>query len=397
MRAFLFFLLLIFSILLLSAEKENGNKTLNLTENKKVKDDKGKKENELSNSTINKTANKNSFKTRKEESNKTGNNTSFKPLNKTSNKTHKENPKKKKPKRKPVVSPLESSPSFGNSDPNEITNKDVYSLNDLNFDIILQQGNNYKWLVILYSQTCGHCLEARRAIRKILSHYRNSTKVRFGEIEITRNLMTYMRFEVDMVPYIFLLQNNSIYELDLYPNEKNLKEFIETDFKSVTEDLKPLPPMVPFHKVGWEVGKNVVRVITNGINEMLYDAGYEIEFTPLTLFLSIISFFGSICFLQYFCCLKFCPDNDENKEKEKEGDKEEKKENEEDDKEKEENVNKIEGEDNNGNKEITEKEKIKREKEKEKENKKIKKEAENKNINKDEKTKIKKAKKKKKE
>ena len=76
--------------------------------------------------------------------------------------------KKKKPiKRKPVLSPLESSPSFEKNNSEEITNKDVYSLNDLTFDMILQKGNNYKWLVILYSQTCGHCQDARRAIRKV--------------------------------------------------------------------------------------------------------------------------------------------------------------------------------------------------------------------------------------
>ena len=121
-------------------------------------------------------------------------------------------------------------------------------------------------------------------------NYRNSTTIRFAEIEITRNPMTNMRFEIEGVPYIFLLQNNSIYEMDLYANERNLKKFIETDFNNVTEELKPLPPMVAVHKVGWEIAKNVVRVITNGINEMLYDSGYEIEFTPLTLFLSLSLF-----------------------------------------------------------------------------------------------------------
>ena len=43
--------------------------------------------------------------------------------------------------------------------------------------------------------------------------------------------------------------------MDLYANERNLKKFIETDFNNVTEDLKPLPPMVPLQKVGWEIQK----------------------------------------------------------------------------------------------------------------------------------------------
>ena len=408
MRPFLFFLFLNFSILLLSTEKENGNKTLNLTENQI--------QNKSSNNSTNKAENNTSLKTENKITNKTGNNTSFKPKNKlfrktknntyfkfpnkASNKTNKKNPKKKKPmKKKPILSPLESSPSFENDESDEITNKDVYSLNDLTFDMILQKGNNFKWLVILYSQTCGHCQDARRAIRKVFPNYRNSTTIRFAEIEITRNPMTNMRFEIEGVPYIFLLQNNSIYEMDLYANERNLIKFIETDFNNVTEDLKPLPPIVAPYKVGWEIAKNVVRVITNGINEMLYDSGYDIEFTPLTLFLSIISFFASICLIEYFCCLRFCPDNDEKKEEEKEGKNIEKKENEEEEKEKEENEeneNKIEEEKDKENEEATEEEKRKREKEKEKEKEKSKKEEGNeKNINKE--TKVKKQKKKKKE
>jgi len=123
-----------------------------------------------------------------------------------------------------------------------LLNNQIYSLNDMTFDAILQKGNNYKWLVILYSQTCGHCQDARRAIRKVFPNYRNSTTIRFAEIEITRNPMTNMRFEIEGVPYIFLLQNNSIYEMDLYANERNLKKFIETDFNNVTEELKPFPP-----------------------------------------------------------------------------------------------------------------------------------------------------------
>jgi hypothetical protein len=208
---------------------------------------------------------------------------------------------------------------IGHSPINEngrIINSEVYSLNDLTFDMLLQNGNNFKWLIVLYSETCSHCQYARREIRKIFPHYRNSTKIRFGEIEINRNQMTNMRFQIEGVPYIFLLQNNSIYEMDLYPNPSNLKKFIETDFKDVVDDLKPFPPMVSPFKFGWEIIKNIFRAITNGVNEILYDKGYEFTFTPLSLIISIITFFSSICFLEYFCCMKFCPDKEEKKGKE---------------------------------------------------------------------------------
>ena len=230
-----------------------------------------------------------------------------KALNHSLNKIESKQSKNKKNKK------IGNSPTNGNG---RIINSEIYSLNDLTFDMLLQNGNNFKWLIVLYSETCGHCQYARREIRKIFPHYRNSTKIRFGEIEINRNQMTNMRFQIEGVPYIFLLQNNFIYEMDLYPNQSNLKKFIEIDFKDVVDDLKPFPPMVSPFKFGWEIIKNIFRVITNGVNEILYDKGYEFTFTPLSFIISIITFFSSICFLEYFCCMKFCPDKDEKKEKE---------------------------------------------------------------------------------
>ena len=229
-------------------------------------------------------------------------------LNKIENSTSESKQSKNKKNKKIGLSPIN-----GNG---RIINSEVYSLNDLTFDMVLQNGNNFRWLIVLYSETCGHCQYARREIRKIFPHYRNSTKIRFGEIEINRNQMTNMRFQIEGVPYIFLLQNNSIYEMDLYPNQSNLKKFIEIDFKEVVDDLKPFPPMISPLKFGWEIIKNIFRVITNGVNEILYDKGYEFTFTPLSLIISITTLLSSICFLEYFCCMKFCPDKDEKKEKE---------------------------------------------------------------------------------
>ena len=288
MQYFLFFLIIISSIIIGITEKENEN-------------DKNQTKNEILNQTdiIKK--------------NKTLNQT----LNKTENITLNE---KKSKNRKIGLSPnFEDNLSYDNG---SITNREVYNLNDFTFDMLVQNGNNFKWLIILYSEDCGHCQYARREIRKIFSSYRNNTKIRFAEIEINRNIMTNMRFNIEGVPYIFLLQNNSIYEMDLYPNEKNLKKFIETDFKDVADELKPFPPMVSPFKVGWEFIKNIFRGITNIINEILYDKGYDFEFTPFLLIISVISFFCSICLLEYFCFSRFCPDKDEKKKTKEEVEKE---------------------------------------------------------------------------
>ena len=111
-------------------------------------------------------------------------------INNTNNKT--QTKKNQRKYRRPP--PIRSTSKIPN-DTSHLNNNDVYSLNDLTFDMVLKGGNNYKWLVILYSETCGHCEHARREIRKVFPSYKNSTSIRFAEIEINKNYLTNMRFD----------------------------------------------------------------------------------------------------------------------------------------------------------------------------------------------------------
>ena len=288
MKSLFLFLLIFLSSLIITQEKENETITSTITKNQtEIKD-----------------TNKTTISTSQQKEN-------------NENQTLNQNTTSKKPKpkknkhNKPQT--LESSSNIPN-DTTHIQNE-IFSLNDLTFDMVLRGGNYYKWLVILYSETCGHCEHARREIRKIFPEYKNSTSIRFAEIEINKNHLTNMRFDIEGVPYIFMLQNESMYELDLFPNQKNLKKFIETDFNDVEDELRPFPKMVPFYQVGFVVLSNILRGITNMINDLLFDFGYEYEFTPMILVISFIGFISFICILEFYCCAKYCPDEDKPKKK----------------------------------------------------------------------------------
>ena len=288
MKKFFLFLLIFSTSFLLTLEKDNETLTSTITKNQtEIKDP-------------NKTT-KNSSQQEENSENHTLN------KNTTSNK-----PKSKKNKHNNPP-PIKSSSNIPN-DTTHIQNE-IFSLNDLTFDMVLRGGNYYKWLVILYSETCGHCEHARREIRKIFPEYKNSTLIRFAEIEINKNHLTNMRFDIEGVPYIFMLQNESMYELDLFPNQKNLKKFIETDFNDVEDELRPFPKMVPFYHVGYVILSNILRGITNMVNDLLFDFGYEYEFTPMILVISFIGFISFICILEFYCCAKYCPDEDKPKKK----------------------------------------------------------------------------------
>ena len=362
MRPFLFFLLITISLfpLNLSQDTKKENKTEKKKNNKSVKKEK------------NETNSKN-----------------IKPENKTKSKKVKKDKKNKKSKKteeeKLVPPPFLSSISDIPDDTYNLPNDDVYLLNDKNIDKVLQNGNNYRWLVILFSETCGHCYFARTEIRKVLPDYKYSSYLRFAEIEINFNPMTNMRFNIDGVPYIFILQNNTMYIMDLYPSQKNIIKFLETDLSDfLPEEKKPFPPpMVDTNKFGWDKIKNILQDITDNINEFLNNYGIKIQFTPLLLFIIITMIFTIICILEYFCCLKFCPDEvniGEEKNKKNEDENVEKKE-----KENDKNLEE--------DKKISEEKKIEREKEKEM----LKKEKEDKNKTEKERNKEIKNKKKKKE
>ena len=262
-------------------------------------------------------------------------------------------------------------------------NEKIFKLNDLTFDIVINSGKDHKWFLILYSETCGHCRMARENINLILNEIQsNKTNIStiytknlyFAEIEVNNSPYTSARFNLTGVPYIILIQNNSIYELNLYPNEKNLRDFIQTDFSKVKDDLFPFPPRMSLLKFAWQFIEQAFMGITMQINEIFYLNDLAFVFTPITLLLTIIMIMVIIGILEYYCCVKCCVEKtkkDESKEKNKEINKEKNKEENKDKNNENKGNDNINNDniDNENNKDLNEDEKIRRENEKEKEEK----------------------------
>ena len=354
MRNLLFFILIIFSIFLLSKEKENEKKVENKNTTKK------KEENKTSD---------------KKEENKISDKKEKKKKNKKSKKKE-----QKKEEKKLIPPPPLSFISDIPKDTYNLLNDNVYNLNDDTIDRTLRNGNNYRWFVILYSETCGHCYFARTEIRKILPEYKYSSYLRFAEIEVNINPNINMRFNIGGVPYIFILQNNTMYIMDLYPSQKNLIKFIETPLTDfLPEEKKPFPPKAKINNFSWDNILSVFQDATNTINDLLKDYGFKIQLTPTILIFTIVMIFGFSCILEYFCCLKYCPDEEEIKPEKIKDKKEEnnKDENEIEEKKEDEKIEEI-----NKDKDLSEEEKIKREKEKEEKEKKNEEKKEDKNKNK---------------
>ena len=98
----------------------------------------------------------------------------------------------------------------------------IYELNDISFDYIIRDGTIYRWFIIFYSRSCGHCRRAKKEIAKIFNDYKNISNLRFAQIEAYQNIMTNVRFNISGVPYMILVENDSIYEMELFPNYEKI-------------------------------------------------------------------------------------------------------------------------------------------------------------------------------
>ena len=95
------------------------------------------------------------------------------------------------------------------------------------FDFYVNNGLNHTWFLIFYIKTCGHCHRARTEISKLFPTYKDKQSLLFGQIDSQDNSMLSIRFNITQVPYLIAIKNNKMLEMEKYPNEKNLKEFIE--------------------------------------------------------------------------------------------------------------------------------------------------------------------------
>ena len=184
---------------------------------------------------------------------------------------------------------------------------EILEINDSNFDSIIQNGNNNRWLILFYLETCYHCYRARRLLNTILElkKYKEINNIKFASIEVKKNSKANIRFNITKVPYIILVENNTMLELDSYSNEKNLINFIETNFNNVTKDLIPFPTLniLQYHYI---LFINSLNSITDIINDYLESKNLNFKFNLLTLILAYILFCFILCYsivYIYFKCL----------------------------------------------------------------------------------------------
>ena len=178
---------------------------------------------------------------------------------------------------------------------------ELLELNDSNFDSTIQNGNNNRWLILFYLQTCYHCTRALDILNTTLElqEYENINNIKFASIEVSKNPKSSVRFNITKIPYIILVENKTMFELDSYVSEQKIFDFIQTNFTDVANDLKPFP-QYSFIKYCYVMFANSMYFALDKCNSFLESKNVKFRFNLITLILSYLVF----CFISSFILVR---------------------------------------------------------------------------------------------
>ena len=181
----------------------------------------------------------------------------------------------------------------------EFLNDKIYELSDMTFEDTINAGKYYKWCLIFYLKTCGHCKRAKNARDKIFKKV-TDPKLRFAQLETEENMITNLRFNITGVPYIVLIEDNKMLELEKYPNEENLLNFCQSNFSDFEKEIVPYPKPIGMGKVSWIIFRETINGLVQQINYYLkkYGINHQMNFNEFIILVILFLIVGG--FLEYY-------------------------------------------------------------------------------------------------
>ena len=192
-------------------------------------------------------------------------------------------------------------------DKNKEEKSELIILNDSNFDTFVKNGENNRWLIIFYLETCYFCHRAIDVLNDILyrNQYTKINNIKFGKLDLLLNTKINFRFNISEVPFIFLVENNSMIELDSYPNEINILNFIEKNFTNTAKKV-PIPKIRLFEYYYILIG-NLLSSFVDKLNNILISNQINANteyFVLLLVYIIICIIFWYIIFTVFIkCCI----------------------------------------------------------------------------------------------
>jgi thiol-disulfide isomerase/thioredoxin len=180
-------------------------------------------------------------------------------------------------------------------------------VNDSDFDATIQYGVFHRWLIIFYAETCNFCKQIKSMIDKIIEdkNYINKNDIRFASLDIDYNLQTQIRFNITGIPLIVMVEDNKMITYDMFPNEKLLIEFIQTDNFSEYRNVKTFPARLKYDEFIKKLIIFSLNYYVGQINNFLDKKKIPFKFTNtsfLVYSISIVSFLMVVFFIAIIKC-----------------------------------------------------------------------------------------------
>ena len=183
---------------------------------------------------------------------------------------------------------------------------ELINLTDKNFNTFVNNGKYNRWLILFYIETCYHCERALQNLNNILykKQFKVINNIKFGIIDVSVNTKINYRFNISQVPQIILIENNSMIELDLYPNEKNFINFIESNI-SDSKNIFPVPK-INLLKYYYLLLDNSIYHFVDKLDEFLKSYNINYATNPIIFILLYIIFCVVLWTIIFKVFFKFC-------------------------------------------------------------------------------------------
>ena len=132
------------------------------------------------------------------------------------------------------------------------------------------------------------------------------SEIKFGKIDLSYNLGLQIRFNITKIPYIILVNNYSMYEVNFLPTEDSLNHFFESEnLDEYKKFKKAFPQKLSLYKFIKNLVIFAFSDLTKKINSFLKKNKVSIELTTLTVFIVIMSIGVPIVIIIYIFLLGF--------------------------------------------------------------------------------------------
>jgi hypothetical protein len=199
-------------------------------------------------------------------------------------------------------------------------------LTDSNFDSIIGNGTENRWLVIFYSEACAMCKKVKSIIDKIIEEkkYKSVNNIKFDSVDIDFNLRLQTRFDITGIPVLILVENNKMLEISNFPYEQNIIKSIEVEDINIDDQTRDFPVDLSFYEFIKNLVYNSLDQLKEEVNRYINKYNINFEFSVL----SLLMFLVYACFIItaiFFYIIKKCfckePNNIDKKENNMESEK----------------------------------------------------------------------------